>query len=104
MQNVINKPNLDKILNSKLGCRELKSICTSPYYLHHPKKNVFAIIHQLGPLTFFVTFTCAKSKWINLIETLIHELKYSHHISRPNIQHEDKDIFELIRGDPMTCA
>lgn len=103
MQNVINKPNLDKILNSELGCREFKSIHTSPYYLHHLKKNVFAIIHQLGPLTFFVTFTCAKSKWINLVETF-HELKYSHNISCPNIQHEDKNIYELVRGDPLTCA
>ncbi len=103
MKNVINKPNLNQILKSKLGCKELKSIHTSPYYLHHLKNNVLATIHQLGPVTFFVTFTSAKSKWINLVETL-HELKYFHNISSPNIQHEYKNIYELFRGDPITCA
>jgi hypothetical protein len=44
-----------------------------------------------------------KNKWINLVKTL-HELNYSHNISSPNIQHENKDIYELVRGDPIICA
>ncbi len=103
MKNVIDKPNLHKILNSKLGCREIKSICTFLDYLHHLRKNVFVMICQLGPLTFVVTFTNAESKWVNLIE-IFHELKDSHNISSTHIQHEDKHIYELVKGNLITGA
>jgi hypothetical protein len=46
------------------------------------------MICQLGPQTFFVTFTSAKNKWIDLVETL-HESKNLNNISSTNIQHED---------------
>lgn len=103
MKDVIDKHDLNKILNSKLRCREIKSIRTFLDYLHHFRKNVFVMICQLGPLTFVVTFTSAESKWINLIESL-HELKISHNISNTNIQHEDKDIYELVKRDLITYA
>jgi hypothetical protein len=45
------------------------------------------MIRQLGPQMFFVTFTSAKSKWIDLIETF-HEYKNYNNISSKNIQHE----------------
>jgi hypothetical protein len=49
--------NLDKILKSNLGHKELSRIKTSPYYLDHLCKDVFAMFKQLGPSTFFMTFT-----------------------------------------------
>jgi hypothetical protein len=103
MKDVIDKLNLNKILNSKLRCREIKSIHTFLDHLHHLRKKKFVMICQLGPLTFVVTFTNAESKWINLIETL-HELKDFNNINSTNFQHEDKDIYELVKGDLITCA
>lgn len=52
------KPNLEKILQSDIGYTDLKKIRNSPDYLQHLKKNVVAI--QLGPPTFFLTFTSAE--------------------------------------------
>ncbi len=40
---------------------------------------------------------------MDLVETL-HELKKNHNISCTNIQQEDKDIYEFVRGDLVTCA
>jgi hypothetical protein len=49
--------NLDKILKSCLGYKELSRIRTFLDYLDRLCKDVFAMIKQLGPPTFFMTFT-----------------------------------------------
>ncbi len=54
---VSNNVNLDKILKSDLGYKEWGYIRTSPDYLDHIRKYFFAMIKELGPPTFFVTFT-----------------------------------------------
>jgi hypothetical protein len=43
-KDVRNPTNLERIIRSPLGFRSLKSICTSPDYLEHTKKNIFAMI------------------------------------------------------------
>jgi hypothetical protein len=45
--------NLDKILKSDLGIWELNCIRTFPNYLDHLQKDLFAMIKQFGPPTFF---------------------------------------------------
>jgi hypothetical protein len=49
--------NLDKILKSGLGCKKLNRRRTFSDYLDCFYKDVFVMIRQLGPPTFFVTFT-----------------------------------------------
>jgi hypothetical protein len=61
-RDVINKPNLDVILHSNLGYMDLSGLRTSLDYLSLLRKYVFAMIQQLGPPTFFVTFISAESK------------------------------------------
>jgi hypothetical protein len=61
------------------------------------------MIRQLGPPTFFVTFTYAKKLWNPLIKSL-HTL----HVSRLNLPNKIKDIqfvhiAESIRIDPIMC-
>ena len=46
---------------------DLSKLLTSPNYLSQLRKNIFAMIRQLGPPTFFVTFTSAESKWPPLL-------------------------------------
>jgi hypothetical protein len=53
------KQNFEKILKSDIGYIDFKNIHISPDYLHKIQKNIFAMIRQLGPPTFFVTFTSA---------------------------------------------
>jgi hypothetical protein len=69
-RDVINKPNLDVILHFNLGHIDLLGLCTSPNYLSQLKKDVFTMIQQLGPPTFFVTFTNVESKWLLSLKCL----------------------------------
>ncbi len=61
-RDVINKPNLDVILQFDLGNMDILGLHTSHDYLSQFKKHSFAMIQQLGPPTFFVIFTTAESK------------------------------------------
>ena len=66
------KPNLDRILKSDIGYMDLKSIRTSPYYHLGVCRNLYAMIRQLGPPTFFLPFSSAEQRW----KPLINALKY----------------------------
>jgi hypothetical protein len=61
------------------------------------------MICQLGPPTFFVIFTSVENKWIDLLKTF-HELKKFHNTNKKDIKFDDKNISELIKGYPITCA
>ncbi len=67
---VLNNVNLDKILKSNLDYKELRHIQTSPNYLDQLWKDVFAMIKQLRPPTFFVRFTTCINNWPTFIKTL----------------------------------
>jgi hypothetical protein len=57
---VWDKPNLNDIFKSYLGYHDLEGLHNSPNYLERLRKILFAMIQQLGPPMFFVTFTYAK--------------------------------------------
>ena len=57
---VKSKANLEKTLKTPIAYRSLKVIRTSPDYYENMKKDLFAMIRQLGPPSFFVTFTSAE--------------------------------------------
>jgi hypothetical protein len=64
------KVNLEKILKSDIGYIDFKNIRISPDYLQQNKKTIFAMIRQLGPPTFFITFTSAEHHWDPLVATV----------------------------------
>ena len=67
---IVQEPNLDKILQSHIGFRDLERLRTSPDYIQGLRKNLFAIIRQLGLSTFFITLTSAKRLWTPLLKVL----------------------------------
>jgi hypothetical protein len=102
---VAEEPNLDKILQSHkiLQFHELEKLHTSPDYIEGLRKNLFAMIRQLGPPTFFVTLTSVERLWTPLIEAL-YKLN-AKQLNLPDFTNLDSThIAELIRSDPMTCA
>jgi hypothetical protein len=58
--------NLEKILKSDIRYIYFKNIHISPDYLQQIKKNIFVMIRQLGPPTFFVTFTSVEHRCLLL--------------------------------------
>jgi hypothetical protein len=83
---------------------DLSQIRTSFDYLSQLKKGVFAIICQLGPLTFFVTFTSAKSKWFPLLQCLYDFNSKKLRFDMPFDKLETKHIANLIQFNPITSA
>jgi len=97
------KPNLEKLLKSHIGYIDFKHIRISPDYHQQMQKHIFAMIRQLGPPTFFVTFTSAEHLWTPLVQTLT-----KLHSNRNKEKHietiEECNIDYLVRKDPVTCT
>ncbi len=67
INDVQNNVNLDKLLIFNLGYKKLRCMRTSLDYLDCFRKDIFAMIRQLKPLTFFATFTMGVNKWPTII-------------------------------------
>jgi hypothetical protein len=97
------KVNLEKILKSDIGYIDFKNIRTSPDYLQQNKKTIFAMIRQLGPPTFFITFTSAEHCWDPLV-AVVSDLHRNRKRKKQTDTLENNDIDYLIRKDPVTCT
>jgi len=81
---------------------DLKTIRTSPDYHQQMRKKLYAMIRQLDPPTFFVSFSSAKNLWEPLMTALRH---IRANTTRPyENELEPNEPHSLIRNDPMTCA
>jgi hypothetical protein len=98
------KHNLNKLLRFDLRHCNLTHLRMSLDYLSKLWRNAFAMIHQLGPPTFFVTFISAESKWTTLMSTL-HTLNKNHMEILKNFDElESKHFIDLVNSDSITCA
>ena len=80
------------------------SLRNSPVYLEKSKKEVLAMIRQLGIPTFFMSLSAADLKWVDLLKTLgklIDRYDYSD-IEIENMSWSDRT--RLVQSDPVTCA
>jgi hypothetical protein len=82
----------------------LSSIRGSPPYFEKLSKDLFAMIRQLGPATFFLTLSAAETKWLHLLKILGQVVD-----KRDYTEQELKDMSwdekcRLIQTDPITCA
>ena len=86
------------------GYRILRNIRGSPPYWEQAKRDVFAMIRQLGIPTWFCSFSAAETKWFPLLSSLS-KLVNGKDISEAEAQHltwQEKSF--LIKSDPVTCA
>ncbi len=61
---------VDKLINLDEGFRVLRNLRGSPPYFERCKKDLFAMIRQLGKPTWFCSFSAAETRWIHLIKIL----------------------------------
>ncbi len=81
------KLNIDNIFKSYSSYCDLEDLHNSLNYFERLWKKLFVMIQQLGPPTFFATFTFAERLWDPLIKTL-HTL----HASKLNLPNKIKDF------------
>ena len=95
---------LNNLLKTDQGYQFLKTVRGSPPYFETAKKDVFAMIRQLGPATFFLSLSAAETKWTHLLKNLgriVDKREYSD----DEIKKMKWDTTtRLIQSDPITCA
>ena len=98
------KGTLERLVHLCEGYKFLRALCGSPPYFEKVKKDIFAMIRQLGPATLFCSFSSAETQWIHLLRILgklVDDKEYSDN-ELENMNWEEK--CRLIHSDPVTCA
>jgi hypothetical protein len=93
-----------KIINLDEGYRVLRNLRGSPAYFEKCKKDLFAMIRQLGNPTWFRSFSVAETRWphlLNILGRIVEKKNYTDDEIR-DMTWQKKS--ELIRKDPVTCA
>ena len=95
---------LERLVHLDEGYKFLRALRGSPPYFEKAKKDIFAMIRQLGPATLFCSFSSAETQWIHLLRILgklVDNREYSDN-ELENLNWEEK--CRLIQCDPVTCA
>lgn len=82
--------------------RFMANITGSPPYWEQQKKNVLAMVRQLGIFTFFITMSAAETHWPELLKILKKTVDNEEDADVSNLDFQEKA--RLIRSDPVTCA
>jgi len=61
--------SLNKLVHLDEGFRVLRNLRSSPPYFEKCKKDLFAMIRQLGNPTWFCSFSAAETRWGHLLKT-----------------------------------
>ena len=75
---LLNKETKQEIVKYNDGYRIFKNIRSSPPYFEHKRKDLMAMIRQLGIPTLFISLSAADTKWTQLLQSihlLIHKKK-----------------------------
>ena len=95
---------VDNLVRLDEGFRVFRNLRGSPPYFERCKKDLFAMIRQLGKPTWFCSFSAAETKWVHLLKILgrlVDKKDYTNdEISNMTWQKKS----ELIQKDPVTCA
>ena len=99
-----NPESVKNIIHHDQGYLFLQTLRGSPPYFRRAKQDLFAMIPQLGPATFFMSLSAAETKWPHLLKILgktVDKVDYSDE-DIASMQWEDK--CRLVQSDPITCA
>ncbi|XP_069110077.1 uncharacterized protein [Argopecten irradians] len=93
----------DKIVSLNEGYYIFRTLRNSPAYLSSRKKDVFAMIRQIGLPTWFMSLSSADTRWTELLKTLavLSGTPCSDEQIR-NMTWSDK--VKLVQKDPVTCS
>ena len=70
VKDILGDSERHKLINLDEGYYKFRTIRNSPAYLNKRKKDVFAMIRQLGFPSLFISQSCAETKWPKLLRSL----------------------------------
>ena len=95
---------IDNMIHHNEGFKFLRALRGSPPYFEKAKKDIFAMIRQLGSASLFCSFSSAETQWIHLLRILgklVDSKEYTDN-ELENLNWEEKS--RLIQSDPVTRA
>ena len=95
---------IERLIHLDEGFQFLRALRGSPPYFEKAKKDLFAMIRQLGPASLFCSFSSAETQWthfLKILGQLVDDKEYSI-AELENMNWDDK--CRLIQSDPVTCA
>lgn len=95
---------VDKLTMQDDGYKVLRTLRGSPPYWEAAKRDVFAMIRQLGIPTWFCSFSAAETKWKPLLTCLAKLIEGRDLTSDEAESLSWQEKCKLIKADPVTCA
>ena len=86
------------------GYKFLRALRGSPPYFEKAKKDLFAMIRQLGPASLFCSFSSAETKWTHLLRILGKLIDHKDYSDDELVNLTWEEKCRLIQSDPVTCA
>ena len=100
------KDNMDEsLVRLDEGYRIFKTMRNSPQYWENQKKEVFAMIRQLGIPTLFISLSANDLHWSELIITLgklVDKQDYTEAVESNTLSWQTRS--RLVQSDPVTCV
>ncbi|XP_071855229.1 uncharacterized protein [Apostichopus japonicus] len=96
--------SIKQILTLDEGFRVFRTLRGSPPYWERSKKELFAMIRQLGIPTWFLSFSAAETRWLHLLKILGRTIKNKHFTDEELLNMNWNEKSDLIQSDPVTCA
>ncbi|XP_077536008.1 uncharacterized protein LOC144148333 [Haemaphysalis longicornis] len=101
-QQLENADFMDEVLNRDLGF--MRGIPNTVQYWQDRRKELFAMIRQLGKPHAFLTLSAAELHWDRLIETLERLRVGPEGVTRAVEELNSMQRVELVNNDPVACA
>lgn len=101
---MLDENTINQVTRLDEGYKIFRSIRGSPPYFEQKKKDVFAMIRQLGLPTWFVSLSAADTHWPDLLQCL------SKLVDNKDLTYEQVDQLDwpnktrLVQSDPVTCV
>ena len=91
--------SLERIVHLDEGFKYLKALRGSPPYFEKAKKDLFAMIRQLGP-----SFSSAETKCLHLLKIIGQLVDHKDYTDDELEELSWQEKYRLIQSDPVTCA
>lgn len=101
---MLSDDSVNKILKLDQGYKILRTLRGSPPYWERAKKDIFAMIRQLGVPTWFCSFSSAETKWLPLFHCLGKLIDMKDYSDEELLNMPWAEKCRLIKSDPVTCS
>ena len=93
---------LDMLIQHDEGYKFLNALRGSPPYFEKAKKDLFAMIRQLGRATLFCSFSSAETQWLHLLKILCQLVDKKQYTDEQLENFNWEDRCRLMQSDPVT--